>query len=87
MIFPIHYKVLNFNSYSFFLFLASRNDFQRALQLFEQLKREVVEPDPEIIKLLQNLLKKNNQSMPLSLMSSATSEISTSAIEATILKG
>lgn len=66
-----------------FFFLANRNDFQRALQLFEKLKEEVVQPHPETVELLQNLLKKNNQPLPLSLISKSSSEISPAAAEAT----
>lgn len=64
-------------------FLASQNDFQRALQLFEKLQEEVVHPHPETVQLLQNLLKRNNQPLPLSLISKSSSEISPAAAEAT----
>lgn len=53
------------------------------MQIFEKIKEEFVEPHPETVELLQNLLKRNNQPLHLSFISKTPSEINSNAAEAT----
>lgn len=58
---------------------ANRNDYSKAIEVFDRMKEEVAEPSSQTVDCLVNLLKRNNQPVPTSLASKSTSEFDASA--------